>query len=69
MKSISCLLFLSLGTTAGLADNWHQFRGPTGMGVADGEVPTRWSKGSVAWKTELPGEGQSSAVNWGPIHA
>jgi len=66
MKSIALLLLLSFGVVTGLAENWHQFRGPTGMGVAEGEVPTRWSKRSVAWKTELPGEGQSSAVNWGP---
>ena len=66
MKIIVCLLLLSMGVATGLAENWNRFRGPTGMGVAEGDVPTRWSKASVTWKVKLPGEGQSSAVNWGP---
>ena len=35
------------------------------MGVAEGPVPTQWSNDTIAWKVELPGQGQSSAVNWG----
>lgn len=66
MKSIVCLLLLSLGITTGFAQNWDKFRGPSGMGVSQGEVPTRWNKSSTAWKVKLPGDGQSSVVNWGP---
>lgn len=65
MKSFVVVLPL-LFTTSLFAENWHRFRGPTGMGVAEGEAPVRWSQSSVVWKTELPGQGQSSAVNWGP---
>lgn len=47
-------------------DNWTRFRGPNGTGhsVAT-NLPAKWDKGSVAWKTELKGVGQSSPVNWG----
>ena len=62
------LLFLSsaLLSATGYAADWHQFRGPTGMGVAEGAVPSKWSQSSIVWKAEIPGQGQSSAVNWGP---
>ncbi|MGJ8697718.1 MAG: PQQ-binding-like beta-propeller repeat protein [Verrucomicrobiaceae bacterium] len=47
-------------------DNWAQFRGPTGRGHSTAEdVPMTWDAGSVVWKTQLKGEGQSSPVNWG----
>ena len=46
--------------------NWYQFRGPSGTGhSADTDVPVKWDKGSIVWRCELPGEGQSSPVNWG----
>jgi outer membrane protein assembly factor BamB len=47
-----------------LADDWPQFRGPTGMGIAaDKGVPVKWSADSnIAWKTELPGPGTSSPI-------
>ncbi len=47
-------------------DNWERFRGPTGTGhsVAT-NLPIKWDKGSVDWKTEMKGIGQSSPVNWG----
>jgi outer membrane protein assembly factor BamB len=49
------------------AGNWPRFRGPNGTGLAlDKGVPVEWSadKG-VLWKTELPGQGNSSPVIWG----
>ncbi|MGE4550395.1 MAG: PQQ-binding-like beta-propeller repeat protein, partial [Opitutales bacterium] len=64
MKTFFIVSFL-LAAIIASAENWHQFRGPTGMGVAEGDVPTQWSNASVAWKIEIPGQGQSSAVNWG----
>jgi len=49
------------------ADNWPQWRGPLGTGVAaDGEYPVEFSADEgVAWKIELPGVGTSTPVVWG----
>ncbi len=65
MKTFLIASLSSLAVATLSAENWSQFRGPTGMGVAEGPVPTQWSNASIAWKVELPGQGQSSAVNWG----
>lgn len=55
--------------SAGLvpAENWPQFRGPTGQGIStDRNPPLTWSATeNVAWKTELPGESWSSPIVWG----
>lgn len=43
------------------ADNWPNWRGPNGNGVAgSGSYPTEWSDDDVAWKFELPGVGAST---------
>ena len=49
------------------AENWPQFRGPTGQGVAaDPNPPLHWSATEhVAWKADVPGAGWSSPVVWG----
>ncbi|MHC1763422.1 MAG: PQQ-binding-like beta-propeller repeat protein [Verrucomicrobiia bacterium] len=49
------------------AENWPQFRGPTGQGhSAETGLPLRWSSTeNIAWKTELPGEAWSSPIVWG----
>ncbi len=48
------------------ADNWPQWRGPGGLGIAEGEYPDTWSVSeNVVWKTEIPGRGHSSPVVWG----
>jgi len=46
------------------AEDWPQFRGPTGQGIANArDVPTKWSATeNVAWKKEIPGQGWSSPV-------
>jgi outer membrane protein assembly factor BamB len=46
---------------------WGQWRGPLGTGVApDGHPPTEWSEeAGLRWKVELPGRGHSSPVVWG----
>lgn len=43
---------------------WPQWRGPTGMGLADGDLPETWSAESpnLRWRTDLPGEGNSSPI-------
>ncbi|MEQ8788032.1 MAG: PQQ-binding-like beta-propeller repeat protein [Pirellulaceae bacterium] len=60
--ALVCVMFASLR-----AENWPQFRGPTGQGMsAETGLPLHWSATeNVAWKTELPGEGWSSPVVWG----
>jgi hypothetical protein len=56
-----------LAAIAVAAENWPQFRGPGGMGVADeSRFPDNWSETeNVAWKTAVPGVGWSSPVVWG----
>lgn len=46
------------------AQEWPEFRGPTGQGHAgDRGVPSEWSEArNVAWKTPIPGLGWSSPV-------
>src|SRR2546426_12525376 len=48
-------------------DNWHQWRGPLGTGVAPrGDPPIRWSEDkNVRWKVEVAGEGHASPIVWG----
>ena len=47
-----------------LAQDWSQFRGPLGTGVAAGpEAPVQWSpQKNVRWRTELSGVGNSSPI-------
>ena len=49
------------------ADNWPQFRGPGGTGVADDAgVVAEWSEDqNILWKTAIEGRGNSSPVVWG----
>src|SRR5437763_16912627 len=60
-STIIAALFLA---AAAHADNWPEFRGPTGMGIVrDGPLPTEWSRTkNVAWKQPIPGKGWSSPV-------
>lgn len=62
--TIACLSFIS---TASAADNWPQFRGPTGDGHATAKnLPTTWSETeNIRWKTAIHGKGWSSPVVWG----
>jgi len=59
----------TLGEPAGAsaADNWPQFRGPGGLGIAeDAGVPRSWSETeNIVWKAEIEGLGHSSPVIWG----
>jgi outer membrane protein assembly factor BamB len=47
--------------------NWHQFRGPLGTGVAPlGNPPTEWSETkNIKWKVPIPGRGSASPIVWG----
>ncbi len=46
------------------AEDWPQFRGPSGSGATKGtDLPTEWSADkNVAWKVKLPGTGLSQPV-------
>lgn len=49
------------------AENWPQFRGPTGQSHStETGLPLRWSAtDNIAWKTPIPGESWSSPIVWG----
>ncbi|MDQ3420753.1 MAG: PQQ-binding-like beta-propeller repeat protein, partial [Acidobacteriota bacterium] len=53
--------------TAAVDENWAQWRGPDGLGVAAGtSYPEEWSPAkNVAWKVPVEGRGHSSPVIWG----
>jgi len=61
----SCCSFLSAKNLS--LNNWPQWRGPQGNGVAvSGEYPTEFSADkNVAWKVKLPGRGSSTPAVWG----
>jgi len=63
LLAAAVLALILLGLPAG-AEDWPQFRGPGGLGIArDKDLPTTWSATeNVAWKTELPGPGASSPI-------
>lgn len=50
-----------------LAQDWPEFRGPTGQGLSTAtNVPVHWTTTSnVAWKVPIPGEGWSSPIRVG----
>ena len=55
--------FLTVHSSSAQAD-WPAFRGPSRDGVANGPLPTQWSKDSsnIVWRTTIPGEGWSSPI-------
>ena len=58
------LVLLTIASISLHAQDWRQFRGPTGQGLAEGDgFPIEWSETkNVAWKTAVPGRGWSSPV-------
>jgi outer membrane protein assembly factor BamB len=54
-----------LGSSLARAENWPEFRGPTGQGHAPGLIPVEWGpEKNVTWKQNIPGSGWSSPVVW-----
>jgi outer membrane protein assembly factor BamB len=51
------------------ADNWPQWRGPTGNGISDStNLPTTWSLAkneNIVWKAELPSWSGGTPIIWG----
>ena len=65
---LSLFLLAAHSTLVAAEPEWAQWRGPRGDGHAVAkDVPTQWDASSVAWKSELPGKGQSSPVQWGDM--
>ena len=66
MKKFSLATALALATFTWpvCAENWTEFRGPSGQGLSTARgLPTEWSATNhVAWKMAVPGEGWSSPV-------
>ena len=64
LLAVALVLLLSTGRTALRADDWPEFRGPTGQGHAtDVGVAVEWSETTnVSWKTPVPWRGWSSPV-------
>jgi outer membrane protein assembly factor BamB len=58
------LLLLAAAPRAGAAEDWPQFRGPTGQGhAAERGLPLEWSETrNILWKTPVAGSGWSSPV-------
>src|SRR6185295_12818020 len=58
------LLLIVLTSLAVGAEDWPEFRGPTGQGHStERSVPLNWSESqNVMWKTPVPGLGWSSPV-------
>jgi outer membrane protein assembly factor BamB len=64
-RPLLALASLALASTAS-AENWNQFRGPALDGVVSApDLPVNWNEGSIRWKSELKGTGQSSPAQWG----
>jgi hypothetical protein len=63
-RRFSLALFIIAVATAGDAQDWPEFRGPTGQGHSpERNLPLEWSESrNVVWKTPVPGSGWSSPV-------
>jgi outer membrane protein assembly factor BamB len=65
MRYALYLLFLLAANEVTAADNWTQFRGPSGDGSTDATLPLTWSESeNVKWKIPIHGKGWSSPVIW-----
>jgi len=62
MKTLALVLLLLLLCLTTTAQDWPEFRGPSGQGISDEHgLPLVWSETNhVKWKTPIPGRGWSS---------
>jgi len=64
---VAIIAYFSLATALH-AENWPNWRGPTGDGVSrETNVPMHWSGTTgdkIAWKVPVPGSGHSSPIVW-----
>jgi hypothetical protein len=63
-RAIVFVFFLALTCvlSANAAEDWPQFRGPQGNGIASASAAVEISAKNTAWKTAIPGTGWSSPV-------
>jgi outer membrane protein assembly factor BamB len=61
---LSILILLVLFSISLFAEDWPQFRGPSGQGVSNEKnLPLHWDTNKdILWKTEAPGKGYSSPI-------
>ena len=60
---LALAVLLPLLTPTTRADDWPQFRGPAGTGVADAKTPAEWgAEKNVAWKATVPGVAWSCPI-------
>src|SRR6185369_5945411 len=54
------------GIQAAWADNWPEWRGPAGTGVAtEQNLPLHWSNNqNIHWRVPLPERGSSTPIVW-----
>jgi outer membrane protein assembly factor BamB len=68
MRTLGVGVVVMLLASLARADDWPQFRGPTGLGYTpDKNLPLTWGgeKGeNIAWKSPLIGEGHASPIVW-----
>lgn len=67
MRSVAVVCLIAAFSNPATAQNWPQFRGPRGDGIATNAThPEKWSaQEHLAWKTPIPGVGWSQPVVWG----
>lgn len=67
VRSFTAIIILFAVSATALADNWPNWRGPSGDGKATGTgYATKWGDASnLIWKVELPGVGGSTPAVWG----
>jgi outer membrane protein assembly factor BamB len=65
-RTLTAITALTLVTLTAHAQNWPQWRGPTGNGVAaPGKYPVKFSAtDDILWKVQLPGKGGSTPIVW-----
>src|SRR5262245_47674352 len=64
MRALCLAVFVLLAAPVAGAEDWPQFRGPTGQGHStERGLPVEWSESrNVIWKTPVAGLGWSSPV-------
>lgn len=64
LRRLAVGLLLVVATGVALADDWPEFRGPTGQGLARATAPpVQWDLANdVRWKVPVPGKGWSSPI-------
>jgi outer membrane protein assembly factor BamB len=65
---LTAWVIIPAGISLAFAENWPQFRGPTGLGYTEEKnLPLTWGgpgNQNVLWKSELKGQGHASPIVW-----